>query len=135
MANNYITYDRKTREAERRALLIAGDRMECKRFWAKTTRIDGCVVWTGASSKSGYGFLIGTSAHRLSYQMANGPIQPHQVVHHRCATSACVNPDHLQLVTQRENVAEMLSRRELETTIRLLREQVETLTQQLRLVG
>jgi len=76
----------------------------------------GCWMWQG-NVQYGYGkiwtFYKGsrhTSAHRLSYVIANGELEPGMQVHHNCAVKQCVNPDHLQAVTQESNTAEMWDR-------------------------
>jgi uncharacterized UBP type Zn finger protein len=43
-------------------------------------------------------------AHRVSYEAANGPIPEGLVIDHLCRVAACINPDHLEAVTQRENM-------------------------------
>jgi hypothetical protein len=44
-----------------------------------------------------------TYAHRVAYVLANGPIEPGQVVMHTCDVPACVNPAHLKLGSQGDN--------------------------------
>lgn len=79
------------------------------RFWAKVNKDapDDCWEWTAATTAGGYG-LIGVNgalvyAHRLSWELANGPIPPEMLVDHRCANRRCVNPGHLRLVTNAQN--------------------------------
>lgn len=67
-----------------------------------------CWLWTAYLNKKGYGqFRVGSKmlpAHRAVYEHLVG-IQPEQLVaNHLCYVRNCVNPDHLEFVTQRENV-------------------------------
>lgn len=78
------------------------------RFWAKVWREGlGCWWWTGALSM-GYGQLYHDGkprgAHRLSYEWFVGPIPAGLHVDHLCRHPSCVNPDHLEPVTCRENL-------------------------------
>lgn len=83
------------------------------RFWAKVSRSDaGCWVWTAAKNSAGYGvFSIGGRlylAHRVAYELAVGPIPEGLVIDHvrkrGCTSTLCVNPAHLEAVTDAENV-------------------------------
>ncbi len=74
----------------------------------------GCWLWTGArASGTGYAHfgLAGgrtLSAHRFSYEHHIGPIPDGLVIDHLCRVRHCVNPDHLEAVTQAENVRRAL---------------------------
>ncbi len=84
------------------------------RFWAKVDKSagpDGCWPWTAYRKPNGYGqFGIdrkrrGAYAHRVSYEIAHGrPIPKGRVIDHLCRNRACVNPAHMEVVTQRENI-------------------------------
>ena len=58
--------------------------------------------------------------HRAVLEAKEGAILGSQAAHHKCANSHCVNPDHLQPVTHRENAAEMMARKSLTARIREL---------------
>lgn len=75
-----------------------------ERFWAKVQRGGGCWLWTGATAATGYGMFDGRTAHRTSYQLTVGPIEPGLVIDHLCRVRNCVRPDHLEAVGRGENV-------------------------------
>ena len=68
----------------------------------------GCWLWTAKRSDEGYGYvgLEGRTriAHRVTYELLIGPIPDGLVLDHTCTTPPCVNPTHLEPVTQAENV-------------------------------
>jgi hypothetical protein len=86
------------------------------RFASRVREEAGCLLWTGAlyGSDQLYGrfyakVLTGTSsttAHRASYLLFVGPLEPWPIEEpdHKCRNTLCVNPDHLEKVTRRENV-------------------------------
>ena len=79
------------------------------RFWAKVDKSGECWLWTGALlQKGGYGaFRLWPStvrAHRFSYELAKGSIPEGLELDHLCRVHACVNSDHLEAVTRRENL-------------------------------
>lgn len=67
----------------------------------------GCIMWLGAIP-NGYGyFWIGSKAffaHRWNYEQYRGPVPDNMVLDHKCRNTWCVNPAHLEVVTQRENI-------------------------------
>lgn len=73
-----------------------------------------CILWDGATYPTGYGRLYREGrtryAHRDAYERAHGPIPRGMVVMHTCDTPACVNPDHLKLGTQADNLADMYAK-------------------------
>lgn len=80
-----------------------------KRFNAKTKVLkNGCIEWTGYVTPNGYGrFLFEGAvqyAHRVAYVMKHGPIPDGMQLDHKCRFRACVNEQHLRVVTQRENL-------------------------------
>lgn len=78
-----------------------------ERFWSKVHKAEGCWIFTGALSK-GYGvFRIGCKnvpAHRLSWELSLGLIPKGLQIDHLCRNPSCVNPAHLEPVTQKTNV-------------------------------
>jgi HNH endonuclease len=60
----------------------------------------GCWLWTGATTRGGYGTFRRTVAHRWMYQATVGAIPEGHDLHHRCHTTLCVNPGHLEPLSQ-----------------------------------
>lgn len=77
-------------------------------FWSRVTKSDGCWNWIGYKSFQGYGvFHIKRRpyrAHRVSLFLAGRPKLNGMGVDHLCRNKLCVRPDHLEIVTQKENV-------------------------------
>jgi len=81
------------------------------RFWEKVAQpreTGECWEWTGCKLVSGYGlFWWGgqqSTAHRYSYELANGPIPDGKEVDHTCRNHGCVNAAHMEAVTHQENI-------------------------------
>lgn len=69
---------------------------------------NGCLIWKGSPNSTGYGQCRrkGTwqYAHRLSFQLHIGEIPKGMMVLHKCDNPMCVNPEHLILGTQKDNM-------------------------------
>lgn len=63
----------------------------------------GCWEWQGWLNESGYGWHRKQYAHRFSYERHIGPIPDGLVLDHLCRNPRCVNPEHLEPVTNRVN--------------------------------
>lgn len=81
-----------------------------QRFSSKVDKTDSCWNWTGTTqggSRGGYGQLWADGkmrqAHRVSYELHIGPIPDGLTIDHLCRNTRCVNPEHLEPVTQQEN--------------------------------
>jgi hypothetical protein len=75
----------------------------------------GCWLWTASCYKNGYGsiWLSGkknVGAHRLSYMAFVGDIPSDMFVCHKCDVKFCVNPDHLFLGSNAENIRDCVSK-------------------------
>ena len=81
--------------------------MTTDEFWAKVDASGDCWIWTGRKNDKGYGILFWEGAtrlaHRVAYELLAGPITEGLEPDHLCRVRSCVNPDHLELVTHREN--------------------------------
>lgn len=69
---------------------------------------EGCLVWMRGRTKDGYGWLSINGgrqvyAHRFAYETYVGPIPAGMVIDHRCRNRACVNHEHMEVVTRAEN--------------------------------
>lgn len=95
-----------------------------------------CIIFTGAIRSDGYGEIKVDGkvlrAHRAAYELKNGPIPEGLSIHHTCANRTCINPDHLQAVTERDNTAEMLERNYYLKRIKQLEAEVAKLNKELK---
>lgn len=88
-----------------------------QRFWRKVNKDarNGCWEWTASKNPKGYGHFSHKgrllAAHRVSWELANGPIPEGMVIDHRCANKSCVNPDHLRVITNAQNQQHLTSAR------------------------
>lgn len=83
------------------------------RFWEQVDKTSDCWIWRGPMKSTGYGQInwgktedgkkIVRYAHRVSYELSVGPIPTGLTLDHLCRNTVCVNPEHLEPVTQSEN--------------------------------
>lgn len=80
------------------------------RFWSKVDKrgLDECWEWTRCLDAQGYGKFnirarVNRFAHRMAYELMVGPIPDGLVIDHLCRNPRCVNPAHLEAVTQEVN--------------------------------
>ena len=92
-----------------------------RRFWPKVDKRgpDDCWNWTGAKWNFGHGAFSlvttrnsekQTGAHRVSYQLAFGPIPEGMLVCHSCDNPSCVNPRHLFVGSNLDNMRDMVAK-------------------------
>lgn len=63
----------------------------------------GCWLWLGTLSDNGYGIYAHRRAHRIAFEQMKGGIPPGLDLDHLCRVRCCVNPEHLEPVTRKEN--------------------------------
>jgi hypothetical protein len=80
-------------------------------FWFKVKKTKACWIWRANKTENGYG-IVKTGwyngshmmAHRLAWELSAGRIPDGMTIDHLCHRKLCVRPDHLRVVTMRENV-------------------------------
>lgn len=85
------------------------------RFWNQVRKTDNCWEWIGAKDGDGYGQFTTTNkknnrAHRFSYEIHKGPIAKGLRVLHSCDNPSCVNPNHLSLGTDADNLKDAINK-------------------------
>lgn len=78
-------------------------------FFSRIDFTEGCWMWVGGKTVDGYGQIVQGGkyrgmAHRYCYSLLKALIPKGRVIDHLCRTPSCVNPSHLEPVTQRENI-------------------------------
>jgi hypothetical protein len=92
-------------------VLLSALTIDWERFDRNYVAGEGCWTWNGNRQSQGYG-VYGKRvkyAHRLSYERHKGSIPEGLHIDHLCRNRLCVNPDHLEAVTQRINTLRGMS--------------------------
>lgn len=102
-----------------RAMQVIVPKPASERLWKRVSKLGPiplhrpelgrCWIWTGSQSSNGYGNMYCgngkyISTHVVSYEAAKGPVPDGFVLDHLCRTPLCLNPDHLEPVTNRINI-------------------------------
>ena len=89
-----------------------------QKFWSRVDKTGDCWVWTGEKNNKGYGRVsVGRMnrrrflAHRLSLELNGSTLAKTDCVIHSCDNPACVNPAHLSVGSQADNLADMRSKK------------------------
>jgi len=92
------------------------------RFWPKVRKGDECWEWIGARGARGYGKMTAgprgsghVRAHRVSWELAFGPVPDGLWVLHTCDNPPCVRPDHLWLGTRLDNMRDCARKGRIDT--------------------
>jgi len=80
-----------------------------ERFWSKANETEKCWFWNGYVDPLGYGKHGKEYAHRLAYLYIHGKIPYGLEVHHKCNNRSCINPEHLEAVTHKENLRQRIN--------------------------
>lgn len=70
---------------------------------------DGCWIWLGQKNNNGYGVSSWALVHRMAFICTVGMIPKDMTLDHLCRRKACLNPNHLEVVTRGENSRRVLA--------------------------
>lgn len=90
------------------------DEERAEHFWSLVDKLadDQCWPWRGTRASNGYGhFMARKQAHRFSYELHKGPIPDGLYVIHQCDNPSCVNPRHISVGTQAQNISDCIGKR------------------------
>lgn len=94
-----------------------------ERFWRKVSKgdtPDSCWAWLGTPRRNGYGQINDghrqVYVHRFAYELLAGPIPDGLTIDHLCRNKLCVNPAHMEPVTNAENIRRMIPHRNTQRT-------------------
>ena len=86
------------------------DQQEQERFLSQVRKTETCWLWIGPGFGRGYGWAWSKAAHRMAYELFVGPILYGLQVNHHCDVRRCVNPAHLYVGTQSQNIRDAVVR-------------------------
>ena len=85
-----------------------------ERLWSRVENTGSCWLWNGTKSRGGYGRMNvdrkTISVHRVSWNLHNGIIPDGMFVLHKCDVRNCVNPEHLFLGNNQDNMTDMVNK-------------------------
>jgi len=111
-------YQRFTKHGDPLATMTPGLGLSLAERLKRSSTVDpvsGCIRWTGNVNNKGYG-LIGIGAkdtalvHRVAWELANGPIPAGMCLCHRCDVPLCINPAHMFIGSQQDNMADKMQK-------------------------
>lgn len=89
-----------------------------ERIWQYVNKTDGCWLWTASVDRKGYGKITVRTgektkwviAHRAVYELLVGPIPEGMHLLHHCDNPLCVNPSHMFIGTNDDNIRDMIAK-------------------------
>lgn len=83
------------------------------RFWKKVLKSENCWIWSGGNNGT-YGTIqiYGRAyyAHRVSFELNGNVIEENKVIMHSCDNPLCVNPNHLFMGSQLDNMRDKMNK-------------------------